>query len=34
MMKNYYGSLQLKLKRKMNVARDFIVVLNTDYCGL
>ena len=34
MMKNYYGSLQLKLKRKMNVAQDFIVVLNKYYYGL
>jgi hypothetical protein len=34
MMKNYYVSLQLKLKKKMNVAQNFIIVLNTDYRGL
>jgi len=33
-MKNYYVSLQLKLKKKMNVAQNFIIVLNTDYRGL
>ena len=34
MMKNYYVSLQLKLKKKMNVAQNFIIDLNTNYRGL
>jgi len=34
MMKNYYVSLQLKLKKKMNVAQNFIIVLNINYRGL